>query len=461
MPNTRISMCVTSCNRHDLLKTTLESFYHVVDQEPQELIIYEDSNTPMPEFLNDPIWRQRGLKWLSDGERKGQAYACARLIREAQFEYIFWCEDDWFWQNSISPFMRESRAILDSHSEIIQVSLRGDTGWHPLVKQGDLWIAEPYWRGVWGGWAWNPGLRRRTDCVNILPQITSQIGTGGLQHEEALSKSLLDQGHRIADLNRSVISHIGGCRSRAVETLPPLPKILIAVLTCFEFDYESHEVHIGNKFHENGPNEQTQAVRETWGADVAKFQNVTLRFFYGKPKDGYPREPQADEVFLDCGDGYDSLIQKTTATCKWASENGFRVMFKCDTDTYVFVDRLLIEIMENRFDYAGYLHGGVCSGGPGYLLSDHAMRVITHQGRQPQHSYAEDVHVSRVLGNAGIKPLMLQGHHSGFSAHFFFNEGFTPAKLTDEMVTMHAVFPKEMRECYEYTQHRNELKEAA
>lgn len=457
MPNTRISMCVTSCGRHDLLETTLNSFYAVCDMEPQEIIIYEDSNAPMPEFLKDFKWKQRGLKWISDGERKGQAYACARLIRESQFEYIFWCEDDWFWQNAISPFLRESRTILDTYPEIIQVSLRGDTGWHPLVKDAKypFQIPEPYWRGVWGGWAWNPGLRRRSDCVALLPDITAQIGTGGLQHEEVLSKSLLDQGRRIADLGRPIISHIGGARSRAVDKLPPLPKILIAVLTCFEFDYESHAVSIGNKFHENGPNEQTLAVRETWGKDVAKYQNVDIRYFYGKPKDGYPREPLPDEVFLDCGDGYDSLIQKSTSMCVWASQNQYRVVYKCDTDTYVFVDRLLIEIMENRFDYAGYIHGGVCSGGVGYLMSDHAIKIIAHQGRTPQHPYAEDVHVSRVLANAGIKPLMLMGHRTGFSDHFFFKDGFHPSKLTDEIVTMHAVFPKEMRECYEYVTSRN------
>lgn len=474
MPNTNISMCVTSCNRHDLLKQTLESFYAVVDQEPQELLIYEDSDAPMPEFLKEFIWKQRGLRWVAGGERKGQAFACTLLLKAAKHDFIFWCEDDWYWQFNTSSFMRESKEILNAHPHIIQVSLRGDTGWHPLIAgcsvcgkttaeclynigkcagDGKLQIPEPYWRGVWGGWAWNPGLRRRKDCVDVvLPLIARQIGKSGLVHEENVSKTLLDQGYRMADLGRPVITHIGGNRSRAIESLPPLPKILIAVPTCFEFDYESHNAGpdcAKEGFHQNGPNEQTEAVRDTWGKDVLEFPSVTLKFFYGKPKDGYPRLPKSDEVFLDCGDGYDSLIQKTVGICTYAAQEGYKVVYKADTDTLVDVTQLLIEIMDNRFDYAGYLHGGVCSGGPGYLLSQRACQIISTQGRSPRHAFAEDVHVSRVLGEAGIKPLMLPAHRPGFSDHFFFKGGFDPLKLRD-IVSAHAVFPEDLRKWYEW-----------
>ncbi|HEV2397932.1 MAG TPA: hypothetical protein VGS27_13380 [Candidatus Sulfotelmatobacter sp.] len=42
-PNTNISMLITSCNRHDLLKETLTTFYQTVDIVPQQIVIYEDS----------------------------------------------------------------------------------------------------------------------------------------------------------------------------------------------------------------------------------------------------------------------------------------------------------------------------------------------------------------------------------------------------------------------------------
>lgn len=460
-PNTDITLCVTSCDRHDLLKATLDSFFAVTDVQPQQIVIYEDSGEPMPEFLKEWEYRRRQpLMWISDGERKGQAYACARLIREIRHDWVFWLEDDWLFQRGAAGFMRESKKILESHPEIIKVSLRGDTGWHPLERSGELTIAKPYWRGVWGGWAWNPGLSRAEDVRALLPRLVPEIGESGLKHEEALSKGLLDDGRRIADLGRPIVTHIGGGRSRAVEKLPPLPKILVAVPTCFEFDYESHRLENAEGFHVNGANEQTQAVRDTWGSDLAAYDSVDVRYFYGTPA----RLPQQNEisetidvfrirdgVMLDCGDGYDSLIQKTIGICRYAVEHGYKYVFKADTDTFVYADRLLLEIMQNAFDYAGYRHANVASGGPGYLLSAEACKIVS-EDTQPKHPYAEDVHVARTLAKHGITPLMLPGHRSGMSAHFFFGRPdlFDPAMIPDGIVTAHAVFPDVMRKWHQW-----------
>jgi hypothetical protein len=454
-PNTNYTCVVTSCDRHDLLKTTMESFYAVCDQEPQKVIIIEDSDKPMPEFLKGDIWRSRNVQWITNGSRIGQLFSIDRAYREVTTDFIFHMEDDWLFQRQISPFIRESKDILNAHPEIIMVSLRGQVGWHPLVKvdKYPFLIAEPFWRGVWGGLAFNPGLRRTSDWKKLGSYGAHvSYGTHGLEHEGKLSKMLLDRGYRIADLGRPVVTHIGGNRSRAVEDLPPLPKILIAVPTCFSFQYERWEQKDEKtRFHANGPNEQTQAVRDTWAKDVLPFKNVTLKFFYGKPSDGFPRQPLADEVFLDVPDGYGGLPLKTVALCKYAVENGYKFIYKADTDTFVHIDRLLIEIMENHFDYAGYRHANVCSGGPGYLLSDTAAKIVATHGNEPGEIWAEDTHVSRVLARHGIEPLMLPNHRSGMSAHFFFPEGFDPSRLTGNEVSMHAVFPREMRQMYEYS----------
>lgn len=447
-PNTNISMLITACGRNDLLKATLESFFQNCDIEPQQIVIFEDSDTPKPEWLEDWQWRRRHVEWVSDGERKGQAYAICRLIKLARHDYTLWWEEDWMTQKNSGCFIAESKAILDKHPRILQVSLRGSTGWHPLVKQdeNELQIAEPYWRGVWGGLAWNPGLRRTREMKElVLPRIAQQIGKEGLEHEQALSKQFLDEGWRIADLGRAIVTHIGGGRSRSIEKLPPLPRILVAVPTCFQFDYESHSLKNPEGFHVNGPNEQTLAVRETWGYDFQQFKNVDVRYFYGGGN------CKGDEVSLPCGDGYDSLIQKTAEICRWAAERDYKFVFKCDTDTWVYAERLLVEIMENHFDYAGYNHANVASGGPGYLLSKRACELIAAEPN-PQHEYAEDVHVARVLAKHGIRPLMLPGHRSGMSAHFFFGnpEVFDPTKITDHVVTAHAVFPSQMRAWHEW-----------
>lgn len=110
-PNTNITMVVTSCNRHDLLRQTLESFYQVTDVEPQQVIIIEDSDTPRPEWLSGDIWRGRNIMWLSNECRMGQIYSIDRAYSHVKTDYIFHCEDDWDFQLR-DRWMRESKEIL-------------------------------------------------------------------------------------------------------------------------------------------------------------------------------------------------------------------------------------------------------------------------------------------------------------------------------------------------------------
>jgi len=469
MPNTNISLVVTSCARHDLLQQTLGSFYLRTDLEPQELIIIEDSDAPMPGFLNDFIWRQRGLRWFSNERRIGQIYAIDRAYREARYDFVFHCEDDWLFLEG--NFMAKSKALLEAHPHVLQVSLRGNTGWHALIEEDGLLIAEPYWRGGWGGISFNPGLRRRADYLKLGSYGKHvSYGTSGLGHELHLSKLLLDEGYRIADLGREIVTHIGGARSMAVKPLPSMPKLLIAVPACFKFEYGRWESgdspHFnrataweqqgyGTGIHVSGENDRISAIRETWARDIEPFKDyVTLKFFYGKPSAGYPREPLPDEVFLDVPDDYASLPLKTVAICRWANEREYDFLFKGDDDTAVHVDRLVFELSHTLMDYAGCDHHGVCTGGPGYFLSRRAFRLIATQGGSPDH-WAEDVWVSKVLSRNNIYAMNLPGHRPGYSNHWFFGEKFDPTAEPPQTVTMHAVQPDVMRAWYRHKENQN------
>ena len=46
------TLVVTSCDRHDLLKETLESFIQFADQKPKRTRIIEDSAKPAPAWLD-------------------------------------------------------------------------------------------------------------------------------------------------------------------------------------------------------------------------------------------------------------------------------------------------------------------------------------------------------------------------------------------------------------------------
>lgn len=443
----RYTLVVTSCNRHDLLERTLRSFCMYAEEEPVETIIIEDGNLEQPAWfksLGQLGWRRT---WIKNEHRQGQIYAIDRAYQAVETELIFHLEDDW--EFYAGDFIGRSKQILSANPHVSTVSVRSDNH-HPVVQENGLTIQEPYWGGYWGGLTFNPGLRRKSDWTR-LGGYGAHVGygTSGLVHERTLSKQLLDDGNRIVVLTPGVCHHIGGNRSRAIEPLDRPPRILIAVPACERFDYGKWESKsdgsgYGIDIHTSGDNPRALAVRDTWWKDVAPFKShCDARFFYGT----LSRPPLADEILLGHGfDTYESLPRKTQAICRWAFENDYEYLFKCDDDTAVRVDGLVREILENPlFDYAGHINANCCTGGPGYFLGRRAMKTIAHAGNHTH--WAEDRWVGEVLWNAGMRPLDLSKTHlSGFSNHWFNIDD-----VKDDTVTFHAVQPDEMRKWYERT----------
>lgn len=226
------TLAITSCMRHTLLQTTLESFFNTVDQNPASIFVVEDSNLPMPEFLKK--YRHIPTIWNNNGTRRGQAYTVRRLINLLPDNpYTFWLEDDWLFQES--GYLRQSEDILSKYPDISQVSLRGnDCNGHPLVKDAryPFLIQERGWRGGWGGYSFNPALCRTKDLKAMRKYMTPYIGKAGLGCELELSQIHIQAGHSIAVLRTEpYVTHIGGGKSRAIETLPPYtaPRVLIAI----------------------------------------------------------------------------------------------------------------------------------------------------------------------------------------------------------------------------------------
>ena len=217
-----ITTVVTSCDRHDLLCDTLNSFIRVQcgGMRPDRCIVIEDSGVGMPGWLRKNLEfygsRLGVLTWLNNNSRHGQVNSIDRGYSLVTTDYIFHLEDDWHFHGS--DFMHKSLQILERYPEVIQVALRGETDWHDLIKLSryPFKIAVPYWGGDWGGLSWNPGLRRLSDYKRIRNYAChAPGGTSGLVHEALLSRIYLDMGYRIADLGRAIVSHTGAGRSRA------------------------------------------------------------------------------------------------------------------------------------------------------------------------------------------------------------------------------------------------------
>lgn len=89
---TNITMVVTSCNRHDLLKRTLDSFVSKADLYPDTTIVVEDSSASKPEWLGT-IPELGQMIWLSNNTNIGQILSIDRAYSLVNTDYIFHCED--------------------------------------------------------------------------------------------------------------------------------------------------------------------------------------------------------------------------------------------------------------------------------------------------------------------------------------------------------------------------------
>ena len=233
------TLVVTSCNRHSLLLTTLDSFIKYADIKPRATIIVEDGGVDAPDWLAcDHQTRNLPHKiWIKNNPKLGQTASIDRAYAEVKTPYIFHCEDDW---EFIAPFfMSQSYDILREYPLISQVNLRGPNWGHTLINDSryPFKIAEPGWGGGYGGLAWNPGLRRLSDYKNVFGTFVAHDSEAN-QHvateiqrlerlglhptkesscdgwkERLYSQMMLDKGFNIASLNREYVRHIGGKHS--------------------------------------------------------------------------------------------------------------------------------------------------------------------------------------------------------------------------------------------------------
>jgi galactosyltransferase len=449
-----VTIVVQSCGRMDLLRKTLKSLSQcVIDYPIRETIIYEDGPTKRPDWLLE--YRTLGLgeiRWITGGQRVGQWMACDRLLDQVKTEYILRIEDDFAFLPDKPGFVARSIDILKRHPKIVQVSLRGSdtTAKHPVIDDPtypEFKIQERHWRDFWGGWSGNNHVARLSDWRKI-GSYGRVIGYGkqAIFGERGLSKFYLDLGYSIAVLpDGPYIQHTGERRSKAIDKLPPKPRVLIAVPACHRYAYGSH----ANDLH--GIARQTEgridAVRATWWNDIKPFSDyVDAKFFYGKSSDN--RTPLADEIFLNVEDDYEHLPHKMRAIYLYAVKNKYDFVYKADDDGFVWIDRLLRTDYEN-YDQLGFSNcthglGNKCNcyitGGAGYFLSKRAMLAVVNE---PITSWAEDLTTGKALRKHNYRRSGHPGFVPGFEKHFVDIDNLPP-----NVVACHAVTPEGMHKLY-------------
>jgi hypothetical protein len=216
--NADITVVVTSCNRHDLLARTLESFRaHETEGRVARILVAEDGDADPSE-----VCAQFGAEYFRTGQRVGQIRLIDMAYDKVTTPLIFHLEDDWEFYRS--GFMEKSRAFLDRDPQILLVQLRAwnDTGGHPInhaAPDRSFGIMATGYSDCWHGFTFNPGLRRLADYQRLggsyekqprTMYVVAKNSTAALPFEVEASAFYHRHGYRAVILDEGgYVRHIG------------------------------------------------------------------------------------------------------------------------------------------------------------------------------------------------------------------------------------------------------------
>ena len=210
-----VTVVVTSCNRHDLLARTLQSF---LDKETEHriarILVAEDGNAN-PKNVCDRF----GAEYFCTDERVGQVRLIDLAYEKVTTPYIFHLEDDW---EFLRPgFMEKSRARLEADPKTLLVQLRH---WNPdekltYIAPDQSWgLVDPAPATLWHGFSFNPALRRLSDYKllgsyskqRLTQSIIPLVASSALPYEVEASEFYFRRGYHAAILDRQgFVRHIG------------------------------------------------------------------------------------------------------------------------------------------------------------------------------------------------------------------------------------------------------------
>lgn len=216
-----ITFVLTSCGRYDLLAETVVTFLEHNTAPIARWLIVEDSGA---EAVRDVLGGiDAPLEFLVNDPPVGQIRSIDRAYALVDTPYVFHCEDDWrFFRRG---FVEESRVVLDGRGDVSTVVARrpGQNAGHdaaladaPVEQVANV----PFRRSTvgaespWGGYTFNPGLRRTRD-IRALGSFAA------LGHEGEASAWFKARGMRLAALEQPACETTGQLRHVRNERTPP------------------------------------------------------------------------------------------------------------------------------------------------------------------------------------------------------------------------------------------------
>lgn len=201
-----ITVMLTACNRVDLLRKTLDSFFQLNTYPIKEFIAHNDGDDRLFTTIKQ---RYPQIKWYFSGQRIGYAASLDFLLKKVETEYVFSTEDDWnYYRNP--GFIEKSMAILEDNLDIHQVWIRDQNDFHHPLNGIEIISGIPVrevkhgYHRFWNGWSWNPALRRMADIKRFFPN-------GLIEHRDEIeqAKHVQQFNYKAVSLVDSSIRHSG------------------------------------------------------------------------------------------------------------------------------------------------------------------------------------------------------------------------------------------------------------
>lgn len=182
----KITFTITSCNRLDLLKNTLDSFLFLNSFPLDQLLLSDDSGSFEIKEELTKIYSDK-FEIIHNEKQLGLSKSLDNLFERSENEYIFHCEDDWYFEGN-SNMIQESLDILKEFPNIHQVYVRHEINNPHPVNQNILETSTGVKFKIvsqnfitansqeWNGFSWNPGLRRKSDYLKMFPNGFSEFG---------------------------------------------------------------------------------------------------------------------------------------------------------------------------------------------------------------------------------------------------------------------------------------------
>jgi len=226
MSDRSITVCITSYDRFDLLKQTVDSFNKLNTFPIDRMVIIEDSTKP---YMKDNILKEYGDKvdLIFNEQRIGQAPSLDKMYNTVTTKYIFHTEDDYLYSGNAN-FLKDAIEILEERPDVHQIwvkhfsdfvgesrnqfeneVLKTSTGIEYKMLKSSFGGG-----GGWCGFSFYPHVKRTQDYKDFFKEgygkfISPEYLVSGVQTEAACNTHAKAQGYRAAYLLNTAGSHTG------------------------------------------------------------------------------------------------------------------------------------------------------------------------------------------------------------------------------------------------------------